>query len=272
MVVFPPAKINLGLNILDKRPDGFHNLETVFYPIDLYDVLEVIVCPDADIDFEFTQTGVPLDCAPEKNLCYKAFQRIKSSFPEIEPIKVHLHKTIPTGAGMGGGSSDGAFMLQLLKSIFNLTISDAVHKNMALELGSDCPFFLVNRPSLALGRGEIISHCPIQLKGFHILIVNPGIHINTGWAFNALDKDRIPNSLTQLAEIPINEWNKWVKNDFEKPVFHHYPEIASIKESLYEQGAVFASMSGSGSTVFGIFKDKPQALPHFPESYFCKWV
>jgi 4-diphosphocytidyl-2-C-methyl-D-erythritol kinase len=246
MVVFPPAKINLGLNILDKRPDGFHNLETVFYPIDLYDVLEVIVCPDADIDFEFTQTGVPLDCAPEKNLCYKAFQRIKSSFPEIEPIKVHLHKTIPTGAGMGGGSSDGAFMLQLLKSIFNLTISDAVLKNMALELGSDCPFFLVNRPSLALGRGEIISHCPIQLKGFHIL--------------------------TQLAEIPINEWNKWVKNDFEKPVFHHYPEIASIKESLYEQGAVFASMSGSGSTVFGIFKDKPQALPHFPESYFCKWV
>lgn len=272
MVVFPSAKINLGLNILDKRTDGFHNLETIFYPIDLCDVLEIVISPGATADFEFTQTGIPLDCSPDKNLCFKAFQLIKASFPEIKPVKVHLHKTIPTGAGMGGGSSDGAFMLQSLKTLFQLSISDNLLAKMALELGSDCPFFLVRQPSLAVGRGEMLSPITVQFKGLHILIVNPGIQISTRWAFKELAQDRKPNDLTQLAEIPINEWKKWVKNDFEKPVFYHYPEISSIKNILYEHGAVFASMSGSGSTVYGIFKDKPQQLPSFPESYFWKWV
>ncbi len=270
MVVFPSAKINLGLNILDKRTDGFHNLETIFYPINLCDALEII--PSNATDFEFTQTGIPLDCAPEKNLCFKAYQSLKDIFPDLPQVKVHLHKSIPTGAGMGGGSSDGAFMLKTLEFMFKLSIDDSLRLSLALELGSDCPFFLYNKPALAHGRGEILTPFPNVLKGYHILIVNPGIHVNTGWAFRELSKDRSPHSLENLSEIPLKDWNKWVKNDFETPVFHHYPEIASIKESLYESGAVYASMSGSGSTVFGIFHKKTEQLPAFPESYFCKWV
>lgn len=270
MVVFPSAKINLGLNILDKRADGFHNLETVFYPINLCDALEIVESETGE--FSFTQTGILLDCAPEKNLCFKAYQLMKNHFPELPAVKVHLHKSIPTGAGMGGGSSDGAYMIKALESKFHLTIPDSIRLNLALELGSDCPFFLQNEPALAFGRGEILSPIPQILKGYHILIVNPGIHINTGWAFKELQTNRSGNSLSNLAEIPLGDWNKWVKNDFEYPVFHHYPEIASIKASLYESGAIFSALSGSGSTVFGIFNAKTEQIPHFPESYFWKWV
>jgi 4-diphosphocytidyl-2-C-methyl-D-erythritol kinase len=272
MVVFPSAKINLGLHVLDKRADGFHNLETIFYPIALTDSLEVQVTSDANNPFHFTQTGIALDCSPEKNLCYKAYLAIKEIHPELPPMQVHLHKTIPTGAGLGGGSSDGAFMLNAINRKFELNISNELLAEIALSLGSDCPFFLINSPALAYGRGEMLHPIPLSLNNYSILLINPGIHINTGWAFGALTHVKPQIELKNILEIPIEDWKHCLVNHFETPVFSAHPEIASIKNKLYEHGAIYASMSGSGSSVFGIFPQKTNHLPLFPDSYFCKWV
>lgn len=272
MLLFPNCKINLGLHILNKREDGFHNLETVFYPLGLKDALEIIPSPDSNNTIEFTTTGLVVDGNAEDNICVKAYHLIKKDFPQLPAIKMHLHKATPMGAGLGGGSADGAFTLQLLNKKFNLNISTPQLLNYAAQLGSDGPFFIINKPCYATGRGEILEEIPVDLGNYKIVLVNPGIHINTGWAFTQLTPALPQKSIATIITQPITTWQQDLQNDFEKPVFEKYPVIKKIKETLYTNGAVYAAMSGSGSTVFAIF-EKKTAVPRFLDSdYFIKTI
>ncbi len=254
MVVFPNCKINLGLNIIAKRPDRFHNLETIFYPIAINDVLEIVQQQNETTDVEFTATGLQIDGDTSNNLCIKAYHLLKTDFPELPPVKMHLHKNIPMGAGLGGGSADGAFTLKLLNDKFQLALSNDQLINYALQLGSDCPFFISNQPCFAEGRGEKLQPIRLELSNYQFIIINPGIHVNTGWAFSQIQPKQPSKSINSIIQQPIETWKDELVNDFEEPVFKAHPQIKSIKENLYSQGAVYASMTGSGSTVFGIFK------------------
>jgi len=259
VVIFPNCKINLGLHILQKRADGFHDLETVFYPIPLKDVVEAIRS-DA---FHFTNTGIVIEGDISGNICYKAWKMLESRHA-IPPVQLHLHKAIPAGAGLGGGSSDGAFTLKLLNQLFQLKLSTETLIDYALELGSDCPFFIINKPAYATGRGEMLRSIPLDLSSFTFVLVNPGIHVNTGWAFSQLSLDNGSlnrGHIQQIISLPITEWKEKLFNDFEHIVFEKHPEINQIKATLYDAGAVYASMSGSGSTVFGIFNNS--SIPAF---------
>ena len=266
MVSFPNCKINLGLNIVGKRADGYHDLETLFYPIPIKDVLEII---EAD-KTELAITGDKIDVSNEENICIKAYHLLKNKFPNLPAVKIHLHKAIPSGAGLGGGSADGSFTLKLLNEKFKLGLSAKQLIEYSLELGSDCPFFILNKPCLATGRGEILEEINIDLSAYKIVIVNPGIHINTAWAFAQLGLARPIKPIKKIIAQPIETWKTELKNDFEMPVFNNYPEIRPIKEALYSYGAIYAAMSGSGSTVFGLFEKNATPSLRFPESYFVK--
>jgi 4-diphosphocytidyl-2-C-methyl-D-erythritol kinase len=266
MISFPNCKINLGLHILDKREDGFHNLETFFYPLALHDALEIIQAEKTVC----TNSGLQIPGRADDNICLKAYHLLIKDFPELPPIKIHLHKIIPMGAGLGGGSADGAFTLKLLNDKCNLNLSTDQLINYALQLGSDCPFFIINKPSIAVGRGEILEPLPIDLSGYKFLIVNPGIHVNTGWAFSQITPALPEKSIKKIILQPIETWQKELKNDFEERVFNNHPEIKNIKDELYKQGAGYASMSGSGSTVYGIFKKEIELALDFPLHYFMK--
>ncbi len=266
MLFFPNCKINLGLHILNKREDGFHNIETVFYPLNIKDALEVI--PHSGEQLQFTQTGLTVAGSEADNICVKAYHLLKKDFPQLPAVQMHLHKIIPMGAGLGGGSADGAFTLQLLNTKFHLNLSKEQLIDYALQLGSDCPFFIANKPCYATSRGEILQPVILDLSAYKIAVVNPGIHINTGWAFSQLTPATSLKSIQQIITQPIQSWKDELLNDFEIPVFKAHPEIKAIKESLYSSGAVYAAMSGSGSTVFGIFKS-PTSLQQFTQSgYF----
>jgi 4-diphosphocytidyl-2-C-methyl-D-erythritol kinase len=270
MLVFPNCKINLGLRILNKREDGYHNIETVFYPVPLKDVLEIIPFTDLTT-INFSSSGLVIDGETENNLCIKAYQLLRTDFPQIPTVKMHLHKAIPMGAGLGGGSADAAFTLQLINRQFNLNLSTTQLINYALQLGSDCAFFILNTPCAGTGRGEILEQIAVDLSGHQLILVNPGIHVNTGQAFAALTlnpKNRNLPSLKDIIKQPIFTWQNHLKNDFEEPVFKLYPAIKEIKESLYEMGAVYASMSGSGSTVYGIFEKQLYPEMNFNSTYF----
>ena len=274
MVVFPNAKINLGLNITGKRTDGFHNLETIFYPVQIKDALEIIQS-EASEKIIFTSSGNSVQGNDTDNLCVKAFQLLKIDFPQIPHIKMHLHKHIPMGAGMGGGSSDASSVLLLLNKLFNLQISTNTLQEYALQLGSDCPFFITNKPCFASGRGEQLQAIDVDLSNYQILIVHPGIHVNTAEAFKAFDQNNfsVPGELQKNISLEIGSWKNSVRNDFEISVFKQYPEIASIKNTLYESGAVYSSMSGSGSAVYGLFtKNASPDKIKFPVHYFCQLV
>ena len=270
MIVFPNCKINLGLHVVKKRTDGFHDLQTVFYPIAIHDALEIIDAP-ADSANRFSFSGVAVEGKAEDNICAKAYQLLKKDFPELPPVSMHLHKNIPIGAGLGGGSADGAFALQLLNKKFALGLSSEKLIKYALMLGSDCPFFIFNKPSFATGRGENLQPLHLDLSSYKIAIVNPGIHINTGWAFQNITPVLPENDLQEAVMQPVENWRNVMSNDFEQPVFDKHPEIKKIKDKLYDAGALFASMSGSGSTVYGIFRDAPQ-LPSSPTHYFVKII
>jgi 4-diphosphocytidyl-2-C-methyl-D-erythritol kinase len=273
VVLFPNCKINLGLNILHKRSDGYHNLETIYYPLPLYDIVEAIPNRNADVsrDAELSVSGLPIAADGENNLCTKAFRLLKKDFPDMPPLKMHLHKHIPAGAGLGGGSADGAFTLLLLNRTFSLALTEEKLMNYALTLGSDCPFFIINKPCYATGRGEILEPLRLDLSSFQLMVVYPGIHINTAWAFSQLPEKRINvSSLKELPHLPIYTWKDFLKNDFETPVFAHYPEIQQIKEKLYQAGAIYASLTGSGSAVYGIFEKEKEIQAGFPENYFVK--
>lgn len=269
MIVFPNCKINLGLQVLGKRTDGYHNIETVFYPLPFHDVLEVIQAYGTTKNYELFLSGNKIDGDAESNLCVKAYQLLKKDFPQLSTIKIYLHKVIPAGAGLGGGSANGAFMLMLLNDKFNLKISQEQLLNYALQLGSDCPFFIINKPCFAQQRGEVLKPVQLSLSGYKLLLINPGIHINTGWAFTQISfsKSDIKNHIS----LPVEQWKNHLINDFEKPVFEHHPAIKNIKDQLYTSGALYASMSGSGSTVYGIFAGNISInLKLFPAHYFIK--
>jgi 4-diphosphocytidyl-2-C-methyl-D-erythritol kinase len=273
MVVFPNCKINIGLNITGKRPDGFHDLQTIFYPIAIKDALEIIENKTGDEAVIFTSSGNEIDAKPTENLCVSAYQLLKKDFPKLPAVQIHLHKNIPIGAGLGGGSADAAFTLQLLNSKFSLSLSQKDLSKYAATLGSDCAFFLLNKPCYATGRGELVQAVDLNLTSYKILLINPGIHINTVWAFSQLNlSTKKQPELNQLIKQPIQNWKNQLTNDFEAPVFAAYPEIEFIKNNLYQQGAIYAAMSGSGSSVYGIFEKEKPVLTNFSAHYFYKWV
>lgn len=253
MILFPNCKINLGLHVVQKRPDGYHDLQTVFYPVPFRDILEIIPSDS----FSFTSTGLPIPGDPAQNLCVKAYALLKQRFPELPPVHIHLHKIIPMGGGLGGGSSNGSFTLLGVKQLFNLTLSTEELQALALQLGSDCPFFMLNQPAFATGRGEQLSTIDINLKGYYLVLILPGIHVSTAQAFAGIMPTPPQYDLKHKITTVPSSWKAWLVNDFEHTVFAQFPEIASIKQRLYEQGAVYAAMSGTGSTVYGLFTEKP---------------
>ena len=271
MICFPSCKINLGLRITQKRADGFHALETVFFPISIKDALEIIIDPDTSAaPITFTSSGLAINGEPSDNLCFKAYGLLKNDYPSIPNIKMHLHKKIPMGAGLGGGSSDGAFTLVTLNQLFNLQLSEQALLNYALQLGSDCPFFIINTPAFATGRGEILTPTTVDLSGYSIVIVNPGIAISTKLAFSLITPKVPDNNLAAVIQQPISTWKDVLINDFEQPIFNSFPELANIKETLYQKGAAYASMTGTGSTVYGIFPTSMMDTLSFdfPSHYF----
>ncbi len=274
MIVFPNCKINLGLNILRKREDGFHDLETVFYPVQIRDVLEVVKSevgsPESGV--EFTSSGLVIDGDASDNLCIKAYHLLKKDFPSLPSVQMHLHKHIPMGAGLGGGSADGAFALQLLNDKFHLSLLSEQLINYALQLGSDCPFFMLNEACFAASRGELMQKIALDLSAYQFVMVNPHIHISTAWAFKNIVPTVPDKSIKTIIQQPIESWKDELVNDFEKPVIKEIPVIGEIKQQLYEAGAVYASMSGSGSTVFGIFKKEAAPSVQFPSHFFVQTV
>jgi 4-diphosphocytidyl-2-C-methyl-D-erythritol kinase len=270
VIVFPNSKINLGLHIIRKRSDGFHDLETVFYPLPFTDILEIIESRDTD-DISFTASGMPVAGDRENNLCIKAYHLLKKDHPDLPSILMHLHKTIPMGAGLGGGSADGAYALKLLNDKFQLGLSNDQLINYALQLGSDCPFFIIGKPCFATGRGEILEPIAIDFSQYSIVLVNPGIHVNTGHAFSQVIPAVNGKSIKTILEQPIATWKDELKNDFEEVVARQHPEVSQIKNELYANGAVYASMSGSGSTVYGIFEKGRELKWNFPAGYFIKY-
>ncbi len=257
MLVFPNSKINLGLNITQKRADGFHNIETIFYPVSWRDALEVIENQDSNELFTFSQSGILIEGKKEDNLIYKAWQLLSEIKP-IPAIKVHLHKNIPMGAGLGGGSADAAFFIELIDKKFCFNLSYGQKSSLAAKLGSDCSFFIKNSPVMATGRGDSFIDVNVDLGKYYILIVYPGIHSNTKEAYgNCIPKQPEKDLRSVIEKMPINQWKEHLKNDFEENLFIKYPQIKALKDTLYKAGAIYACMSGSGSSVFGIFDKKP---------------
>lgn len=250
MVIFSNAKINIGLNIIEKRSDGFHNIESIFYPVDLKDVLEIV---KSDSGIEFTNTGIVVDSLPEDNLIIKAYNLIKQDY-DIQPVKIHLHKIIPIGAGLGGGSSNAVAMLKLLNTFFKLDISNEQLTSYARQLGSDCAFFVKNIAVFASEKGDVFSDIDLDLSNYTIIIKNPNIFVSTQEAYSGIVPQTAEISLKSLIKKPISEWKYTIKNDFEKEIFKKYPKIAELKDEFYKKGAIYASMSGSGSSVYGIFE------------------
>ena len=252
MITFPNIKINLGLSITEKRPDGYHNLETVFYPVALEDAMEIRTNPEAQQKFTLHQHGMEIAGNPENNLVVKAYLLLDKEF-HLPPVEIHLYKHIPSGSGLGGGSSDAAFMLKLLNEHYNLQLSDNQLEDYAATLGADCAFFIKNTPTYAEGIGNIFSPIELSLKGYRIMIVKPDVFVSTREAFANIRPHRPEYPVREVIRRPVAEWKDTLINDFEASVFPQYPVIGEIKEELYHQGAIYASMSGSGSSVFGLF-------------------
>lgn len=269
MIVFPNIKINLGLSITEKRPDGYHNLETVFYPVALEDALEIRALPEADKKITLHQYGMEIAGNPEDNLVAKAYSLLDKEF-HLPPVEIHLYKHIPSGAGLGGGSSDAAFMLKLLNGHFHLNLSEEQLEIYAATLGADCAFFIKNKPVYAEGIGNIFSPIELSLKGYQIMIVKPDVFVSTREAFANIHPHHPEYPVKEVIRRPVAEWKDTLINDFEASVFPQHPVIGEIKQELYNQGALYASMSGSGSSVFGLFAPDA-ALPEInrKSNSFC---
>lgn len=270
MIVFPNSKINLGLHIIRKTDSGYHELETIFYPIPLKDALEIIENKHyaKHQNPPFTSSGRPIAGKPASNLCVQAYRILKKDFPELPAVQIHLHKLIPSGAGLGGGSADAAFVLHMINELFELSLTQIQLLEYAAELGSDCPFFIINKPCYAQGRGEILQEIDLDLSPYKIIIVNPGIHIDTGRAFMNVHPAQPETNLKEVIQMPLERWKDYMVNDFEKVIFAQHREIVDIKDYLYRHGAIYASMSGSGSTVYGIFPKETVVDLVFPPTYF----
>lgn len=263
MISFPNAKINLGLHVTSKRKDGYHEIETCMVPIPIHDVLEMILEPQKMI---WDTTGIPIPGDERDNLIFKAYKLIKKDFPAIPSLSIHLHKIIPMGAGLGGGSADGAFALKMMNNIFELHLDDFFLEEYAEQLGSDCPFFIDNTPKIARGRGELLESVDVDLGGNFLVLINPGIHIGTKEAYAGVSP-RPPR--IELATLLHHKerWKSELVNDFEINIFQNHPVLASLKKSFYEAGAYYAAMSGSGSSMFGLFEHKPPLMT-WDQNYF----
>lgn len=255
MITFPNAKINLGLQILRKRPDGFHDISSLFLPIPLTDVLEVV----ASNSLAFTSSGLAIPGSTDDNLCLKAYELLRRDF-DLPTVAIHLHKVIPMGAGLGGGSADGAFVLAMLNSMFGLKLNEAQLEAYAAQLGSDCPFFIKNQAAIASGRGTELTPFPVDLRGHYLLLVFPGIHVGTREAYAGVKPNGEQEQITNILALPVSDWKPRLVNDFERSVFASHLALNAIKEALYQSGAVYASMTGSGSTIFGIFDRQPPQI------------
>lgn len=255
MILYPNAKINIGLNIVEKRADGYHNIETVFYPIGLSDVLSVEPS-ESCTDYSFSTAGIVVDGDPEDNLIVKAYRLLRSKY-QFPAVDISLVKQIPFGAGLGGGSSDAAFMLKAINQLFELKITPKKLEKLAVKLGADCPVFIKNKPVFATGIGDLFSPIQLKLTGYYLLLVKPDVYVSTPEAYSTVVPKKPENSLSELITQPVKAWRNTIINDFEKPVFKKYPQIKQIKTDLYNMGALYASMSGSGSAVYGIFEAEP---------------
>ena len=263
MITYPIAKVNLGLLVTEKRSDGFHNIETVFYPVPVQDALEVV----ESSKFQINITGIDLNENPEKNLVVKAYQLLNETY-KLPPVQIHLHKNIPVGAGLGGGSADASYMLLLLNEMFQLDISEKQLLAYALQLGSDCPFFVNPRPVFAVGRGEQIEDIDVDLSGFYLILIKPPVHVSTSEAYKHMVPANSRISLKALVHFSVAKWQGNIQNQFERYVFSEHPEVGEIKQKLYDLGATFALMSGSGSAVYGLFRSEKRSLDsHFPLNY-----
>ncbi len=251
MVSFPNAKINLGLNIIEKRTDGYHNIESVFYPVAWCDALEIVKSDS----MSFNSSGLEIPGSQQNNLILKAFRVLENDgLTAGKFVNIHLHKVLPMGAGIGGGSADGAFALRMLNDIFELNLTNGQLENFAEQLGSDCPFFIENKPKFCFGKGTEFEEINLNLKGKQIVLVNPQIHISTAEAYAGVSPRRPDVGLKEIIALPLTDWENVLKNDFEKKIIENHPKIGEVKNQLYELGAKYASMTGSGSTVFGIFE------------------
>jgi len=259
MVIFPNAKINIGLNVTERRADGYHNLETVFYPVKINDVLEII--PADELSFE--SSGLEIPGRLEDNLCIKAYHLMKKDH-DLPPVKIHLHKNIPIGAGLGGGSSDAAFFIKLVDQQFNLKLSIDQMQGYARKLGADCAFFIESKPVFAFELGDEFETIRLDLSKYKIVLVMPPAHVSTAEAYRGVKPAPVKTTLYELIDLPIAQWKKHIKNDFEESVFKNHIMIRGVKAALYQAGALFASMSGSGASVFGIFETLPD-LKHLEE-------
>ena len=270
MIVFPIAKINLGLNVVERRPDGYHNLETVFFPVKLEDALEVTLMDEAfpsPFDCDLKVTNIDIEGEEQRNLVVKAYNLLKKDFPQMPRVHAHLYKAIPTQAGMGGGSSDCAAMLLLLNNMFKLGLTNQQLIDYAAKLGADCPIFILNKPAYAEGIGERLQTIDLNLSGYYLAVVRPDIPVPTKEAFSRIVPCKPEKNCRTIVGQPIETWRKELVNDFEKSVFALHPEIGQIKERLYDMGAVYAAMSGSGSAVFGIFREQPDLSTDFGTMY-----
>jgi 4-diphosphocytidyl-2-C-methyl-D-erythritol kinase len=271
VVVFPNCKINLGLQVVRKRDDGFRDIETVFYPVPLQDALEIIQL-SARESVHLTSSGFPIPGKVENNSSIKAYSLLKKDFPDLPPVHIHLHKVIPPGAGLGGGSSDGSFTLMALNKRFHLDIGNDKLVQYASLLGSDCSFFIQNKPCFATGRGEILNQINFDLSRYKIVIIWPGIHINTSEAFSYVRPLSDRPSIKEIIDLPITKWKDNLVNDFEEPLHSRFPVLKKIKDKLYSKGALYASLSGSGSSVYALFTYPPDLSLDFPEEYMVKTI
>lgn len=265
MIYHSPAKINLGLQIIERRGDGFHNLRSVMYPIPLCDIIEIGQLPGQEIPLSFTQSGILTDASEEQNLCVKAW-KLMASEQSLPPVAIHLHKQIPAGAGLGGGSSNASTVLTGLNTLAGYPVPAEALAKLAGQLGSDCPFFLQKDPMMMEGRGEILSGVDLSLDPLYLLVLFPEIHISTAEAYASVSPSMPDRHLRELVRAPLNQWKGQVLNDFEASVFARIPLLGKLKLALYRAGAVYASMSGSGSSMYGLFETSPQ-LPEEIRKY-----
>lgn len=258
VITYPNCKINIGLHIVRKREDGYHDLETIFLPVDaMHDELEIEILEDGHTLLKIE--GEMLDCSAEDNLCMKAFRMLEKDYnKQMKPVSIRLRKGIPFGAGLGGGSSDAAFTLKMLNQIFNLQLSNKVLRDYAAKLGADCAFFIENRPCYATGIGDILEPINLDLKkmGIRMEIVKPNDNVNTREAYAGVHPHPHDVDLRQAIALPVEQWKELIVNDFEASIFPQHPNIAAQKEKFYQQGAIYASMTGSGAAVFGIWRNE----------------
>ena len=268
MITFPNAKINLGLYVLSRRSDNYHNLSTLFYPVAWSDALEVVPATDGE-GCRLHTSGIAIGGDPQNNLVAKAYRLLAADY-QLPPVEAYLHKNVPFGAGLGGGSADAAFMLRLLRDLCGLPLDDDALARYAAQLGADCPFFVYNRPMLAEGIGDNLSPVDLSLKGLHIVLVKPSVSVSTAEAYASVVPATPPVALPDIVKRPVAEWKELLMNDFEKSIFPRYPQLAELKQRLYDLGAVYAAMSGSGSTIYGLFESVPERISEqFP--HCCVW-